>query len=190
MSRPWSEWAETPPATWRAKWRAAMVGRSAPQMPTLLSASLPTSLQGPIEQMRQHAPVSPMGHGFMWSARWKAVSMPHSSACSSISRAAGSMLLGAAAFAPSFFTSSIGQLLRPWPLRGGRRYAAVSVSASAATAAVSMRRSVDVGGAQYLRWSPDMIRSAGSVAVTRTPAVAHAGLSVGGVVAASPAPEG
>jgi hypothetical protein len=43
-------------------------------------------------QMRQQAPTSPMGHGFISLARLKAVPMPHDSACASISIAAGSML--------------------------------------------------------------------------------------------------
>ena len=43
-------------------------------------------------------------------------------------------------------------------------------------------------GDQYLRWSPDMVRSAGSVAVTRTPEVSHAGLSVGGASASGASP--
>ena len=48
MSRPWSECAATPPATWRAKWRAAIVDMSAPQMPVFSSASLPTRRHGPM----------------------------------------------------------------------------------------------------------------------------------------------
>ena len=113
MSRPWSEWAATPPATWRAKWRAAIVGRSAPQMPVFSSASLPTRRHGPMLQMRQQAPFSPIGQGFIVSARLNAVSMPQSSACASISMAAGSMLLAAAGSVPSCFTSSMSELLRP-----------------------------------------------------------------------------
>ena len=92
MSRPWSEWAATPPATCRAKWRAAIVAMSAPQMPVLSSASLPTRRQGPMLQIRQHAPDSPMGQGFISSARVNAVPMPQPSAYCSISSAAGSML--------------------------------------------------------------------------------------------------
>ena len=45
-------------------------------------------------------------------------------------------------------------------------------------------------GDQYLRWSPDIVRSAGSVTVTRTPAVSHAGLSVGGASASGASPVG
>src|SRR5450756_897450 len=97
-----------------------MVDMSAPQMPVFSSAFLPTRRQGPMEQMRQQAPVSPMGQGFMASARLKAVSMPHSSAYASISSAAGSMLLAAAGAAPSFFTSSIGHLLGPARAREGQ----------------------------------------------------------------------
>ena len=74
-----------------------------------------------MEQMRQQAPLSPMGQGFMWSARLKAVPMPHSSACASMSSAAGSILLAGGGAAPSFFTSSIGHLLGP--LRGRDRRA-------------------------------------------------------------------
>ena len=110
-SRPWSEWAATPPATWRAKWRAAMVPMSAPQMPVFSSASLPTRRQGPIEQMRQQAPDSPMGQGFMVSARENAVSIPQPSACASISRAAGSMLFAATGLASSLVLSSMRRLL-------------------------------------------------------------------------------
>ena len=120
MSRPWSEWAATPAATWRAKCRAATVGRSAPQMPVFCSASFPTRRHGPMEQMRQHAPVSPMGQGFMWAARLKAVSIPHSSACASISMAAGSMLWADPPFTSSFFSSVMGQLLLPRERRRDR----------------------------------------------------------------------
>ena len=45
-------------------------------------------------------------------------------------------------------------------------------------------------GDQYLRWSPDIVRSAGSVTVTRTPAVSHSGLSVGGASASGASPVG
>ena len=48
--------------------------------------------------------------------------------------------------------------------------------------------STETVGDQYLRWSPDIVRSAGSVAVTRTPAVSHSGLSVGGVAASAASP--
>ncbi len=124
MSRPWSEWAATPPATWRAKWRAEMVGRSAPQMPVLLSASLPTRRHGPMLQMRQQAPFSPIGQGFMTSARLKAVSIPHSSACASISSAAGSMLFAATGLASPSFKSFM--ISTPCGARGARRSPKVS----------------------------------------------------------------
>src|SRR5665647_202489 len=113
MSRPWSECAATPPATCRAKWRAAMVGMSAPQMPVFSSASLPTSRHGPMLQIRQQAPLSPIGHGFMASARLNAVSIPHSSAWASMSSAAGSMLWAATGLAVRLLTSSMKRLLRP-----------------------------------------------------------------------------
>ena len=45
-------------------------------------------------QIRQQAPESPMGQGFISSARVKAVPMPQPSAYRSISSAAGSMLFG------------------------------------------------------------------------------------------------
>ena len=73
-----------------------------------------------MEQMRQQAPLSPMGQGFMWSARLKAVSMPHSSACASISMAAGSILFADPAATPSFFSSSMSHLLLPPGLRSDR----------------------------------------------------------------------
>jgi len=44
-------------------------------------------------QMRQQAPLSPIGQGFISAARENAVEMPCEAASSSISIAAGSMLL-------------------------------------------------------------------------------------------------
>jgi uncharacterized protein YhhL (DUF1145 family) len=45
-----------------------------------------------MSQMRQHAPLSPMGQGFISSARLKTVVQPFSRATSIISIAAGSIL--------------------------------------------------------------------------------------------------
>ena len=183
MSRPWSEWADTPPATWRAKWREAMVPMSAPQMPVFSSAFLPTRRQGPIEQMRQQAPDSPMGHGFMVSARENAVSSPQPSACASISRAAGSMLFAATGLAASVVSLSMRRLLHPRAPTGRDVRAARTPGRL-----VDNWVSTETVGDQYLRWSPDIVRSAGSVAVTRTPAVSHSGLSVGEVAAPAASP--
>ncbi len=140
-------------------------------------------------QMRQQAPFSPMGQGFIVSARLNAVSMPQSSACASISRAAGSMLLAIAGFGSArrlrCFTSSMGELLHPRArARVARKPSAGAWTGQSGGGLVCRGR---VNG-QYLRWSPDMARSAGSVVVMRTPAVFQAGLSVGGASSAPAAP--
>ena len=88
-SRPWSEWADVPAATWRAKVRAATVPNVAPHTPRVV---LPTKRHGPILQILQHLPSTPMGHGLTAATRLKTVEAPLASAISSISQAAGSIL--------------------------------------------------------------------------------------------------
>ncbi|GBE37439.1 hypothetical protein BMS3Bbin08_00027 [bacterium BMS3Bbin08] len=83
MSRAWSEWAAVPAAIILSIFLAATVGSVAPQTPLASSSAfLPISLQGPMWQTLQHAPVSPIGHCFSFSARSKHVSIlwdsPHS----------------------------------------------------------------------------------------------------------------
>jgi hypothetical protein len=86
MSLEWSECADVPAAIILKKFLAATVESVAPQTPLASSSAfLPTSLQGPIWQTRQHAPVSPIGQGFIFAARSKQVSIlfssPHSIIC-------------------------------------------------------------------------------------------------------------
>ncbi|GBE40395.1 hypothetical protein BMS3Bbin09_00275 [bacterium BMS3Bbin09] len=76
MSLEWSEWAAVPAAIILRKFLAVTVGRVAPQTPLASSSAfLPTSLHGPMWHTLQHAPVSPIGQGFIFSTRSKQVSM-------------------------------------------------------------------------------------------------------------------
>ena len=135
-------------------------------------------------QMRQQAPASPMGQGFILSARLNAVSMPQPSACASISRAAGSMLLARTSRRrrrPSSRRPSSGSFGQTGTAadrlarRAARGRAVVPRGAAVAAspprvAAVDRVYVTGSGHRQYLRWSPDMDRSAGSVVVTLRPA--------------------
>ena len=90
-SRPWSEWAAVPAATYLATPLAAMVAAVAPQMPVISSLSLPTILHGPIKQCLQHMPSRPIGQGFITSALSNMVDIPSFLAFSSICCDAGSI---------------------------------------------------------------------------------------------------
>jgi hypothetical protein len=82
--------------------RADIVSAVAPQTPVLFSAlpRLVGTRHGPMAQFLQQLPSAPMGHGFIFSARSKAVEIFSSAALASISSEAWSMLF-------AFFSSGM-----------------------------------------------------------------------------------
>jgi hypothetical protein len=75
----------------RAMLRAVTVSIVAPQMPVGNGSPLPaTRRHGPMSQIEQHAPDSPMGHGAIFITRVNALVYPSSSARFKTCSAAGS----------------------------------------------------------------------------------------------------